>query len=114
MTFSADKARMVAIELKERTSDLYNSLLPIYVSVMDWTLNGYDPALPLPFEIRVQLEGYRLLELERLRLDEYVKEFLTAQVGDTLTYSTPPSAGTGLADGSAFADGSMHADGSGT
>lgn len=110
-TFEADHARLIALELKERITTLYAAALPIFTTAASWTLNGLDPALPLPFDIRCQLEAYRALELERLRLDAYVTEFLTADIDDTLTYPPPPDSPTGLADGSLLADGSSLADG---
>ncbi len=112
-TFSAVEARAVACELKLRIDKLYAAVLPVFVTVNGWELNRTDPFLPSPFDIRVQLEAYRALELERLRLDEYVKEFVAAGVDDTLSYPTPPSSGSGsgLADGSSLADGSQIADG---
>jgi hypothetical protein len=113
-TFDADIERMTALELKERIVTLYADVLPIFTTVSGWELNRTDPFLPPPFDVRVQLESYRALELERLRLDEYVKLLLTAQVGDTLTYPPPPSGGgSGLADGSGIADGSLIANGEG-
>jgi hypothetical protein len=114
-TFEATKVRLVAGEVAIRLKELYAAVLPGFVTVSGWELNRTDPFLPTPFQIRVVLEMYRALEVQRLRLDEYVKEFLGAGIEDTLTYPTPPSsgAGSGLADGGTLADGSTLANGEG-
>lgn len=113
-TFDADLARLVALEVKERTLSLYAALLPLQASVSGWVLNGTDPMLPAPFDIRVGVEQYQALKIERLRLDAWIELLLTAQVGDELVYPPPPiAATTGLADGSALADGATLADGNG-
>jgi hypothetical protein len=93
--FDAHIDRAVAIELKDKVTTLYVSLLPIFYSVSNWTLNSIDPDLPAPFDVKVQLDAYAAITLERLKLTEWVKELQTAQNGDTLTYPTPPvTAGT--------------------
>jgi hypothetical protein len=106
--FLAEKARMVAIEVKGRSLNLYTQLAPILSTVNAWTLNGLDAALPLPFDIRVALESYMSMRLQRLQLESEIESLLTAQVGDTLAGSVapPPSGSTGLMDGSATFDGS--------
>jgi hypothetical protein len=101
MIFNADKERMIALELREKILALYSQTLPIFMTVVGWTLNGYDNALPTPFAVRVQLDAYQKVELDRLRLSEEVKAFLAATVEDTLS-----SGGTGLNDGSLQFDGS--------
>jgi hypothetical protein len=93
--FDADVVRMVALELQARALGLYARVLSIVTCSSAWTLNGTDPLLPLPFDVRVGLEQYRALRLERMRLDDLVESLLTAQVGDTLSYP-PPVAGSGL------------------
>lgn len=89
-TFDADIERLVAIELKTRVIGLYASILPVFGTVTDWVLNGTDPMLPAPFEVKVALQQYKAIKLERLRLDEQITILLTALVGDTLTYPQPP------------------------
>lgn len=106
--FDAHIDRAVAIELKDKVTTLYVSLLPIFYSVSNWTLNSIDPDLPAPFDVKIQLDAYQALAMDRLKLTDWVKELQTAQSGDTLTYPPPPDygGGTGLADGSSLADGS--------
>lgn len=89
-TFEADKERAVAIELRDKAVTLYASILPIYQEVISWVLNGTDPMLPEPFDVKVQLDTYQALTLDRLKLTDWVKELQTAQSGDTLTYPDPP------------------------
>ena len=115
-TFDAVEARVVACELKLRIDKLYKAVSPIYLAIAEWELNRTDPYLPTPLAIRVQLEAYRTLELERLRLEASVKKFLAATIDDTLTYPTPPSSGggSGLADGTTIASGEALADGEGS
>lgn len=84
--FAAEKARMVALEVKQRAVSFYVQLAPILSAVNGWTLNGVDAMLPAPFDIRIALESYRALRFPRLRLDEETEAFLTAALGDTLTY----------------------------
>lgn len=107
-TFAASKVRAVALEMEERTLDLYAAILPIQTAISGWTLNGLDPALPSPFDVRVQLEAYDAMLKPALRLTEWITALKQAQPGDTLTYPPPPDVGggTGLADGSSLADGS--------
>jgi hypothetical protein len=106
-TFQADIERAVAIELRDKAATLYATLLPIYLEASSWTLNGIDPDLPAPFDVKIQLDSYQALILDRLKLTEWVTLLRTAQSGDTLTYPPPPDygGGTGLADGSSLADG---------
>jgi hypothetical protein len=110
-TFDASKVRAVTIELKERTLDLYVGILPIQTAVAAWQLNGLDPALPSPFDVRVQVEAYEALVKQNLRLTEWITTIKQAQPDDALTYPPPPETGggTGLADGTSLADGSMTA-----
>jgi hypothetical protein len=113
-TFDARVVRAVAIELELRIQALYGKVQPIFETVATWEITRTDPFLPSPFQVSVQLSSYRAIEPERLRLDEYVNDLLTAGVDDTLSYPPPPSGGgSGFADGEGLADGSQHADGSG-
>lgn len=89
-TFDASKVRAVAIEVKERTLDLYAGILPIQNTLSTWTLNGLDPALPAPFDVRVQLEAYDAIIKQALRLTEWINALKQAQPGDTLSYPNPP------------------------
>jgi hypothetical protein len=100
--YEASKVRSVCIELNEKVFDLYAALLPIVTALNDWTLNGVDPALPQPFDVRIQLEAYEALTKSALRLTDWVTALKAATVYDTLTYPTPPvffDGGTGLFDG---------------
>lgn len=95
MTFVAEQERAVAIELRSKVFSLYFNLFPLWQEVSSWTLNSIDPDLPDPFDVKIQLDAYQALALERLKLTDWVKELQTAQNGDTLTYPTPPvTAGT--------------------
>lgn len=107
-TFDAGIVRACALELQERVRSLYLDTLSLYRSAGAWTLNGTDPSLPTPFEVRVQIEAYEALNKSALRLTEWIAALKQAQPGDTLTYPPPPDVGggTGLADGSGIADGS--------
>lgn len=106
--FEAHTTRAVAIELKEKVNSLYFDVLPVFYAVSTWKLNSIDPELPEPFDLKIQLDAYQALTLERLKLTDWVKDLQTAQSGDTLSYPPPPDygGGTGLADGSSVADGS--------
>lgn len=88
--FEADIERMLALELKDKLLTLYADILPIWGMINSWKLNDLDPLLPDPFNVRVALEQYRALRLERLLLQDAVSDFLQAEIGDTLTYPTPP------------------------
>lgn len=88
-TFDADIVRACGLELQERTRALYLNVYSIYQAVKAWTLNGIDPALPLPFDVKVQLDSYQALTLERLRLGEWVAAIQRAAPNDTLTYPPP-------------------------
>jgi hypothetical protein len=88
-TFDADIIRATALELQERTRVLYIDVLSIYQTARTWTLNGIDPALPMPFDVKVQLDSYQALSLDRLRLGEWVTAIQKAAPGDTLTYPPP-------------------------
>jgi hypothetical protein len=100
--FEAQKIRAISCELKERLFDLYATLLPIQTEVNDWMLNGSDPNLPTPFQVRVQVEAYEALTKATLRLTDWITEVKQAQPADYLTYPPPPvffDGGTGLFDG---------------
>jgi hypothetical protein len=94
-TFDADIERAVAIELKEKILSLYISVLPVFRQSSLWTLNGTDPMLPAPYDVKLQIASYKTLRVETLKLSEWVTLLLTAQVGDTLTYPPLPE-GSGL------------------
>lgn len=83
-TFGSDLVRAVAIELQEKATSLYASLLPIYQEVNTWTLNSMDSLLPTPFDVKIQLAAYRALTLETIKLTDWVGLILGAQVDDTL------------------------------
>lgn len=92
-TFDADIVRACALELQERTRVLYFDVLSIYQTARAWTLNGTDPALPLPFDVKIQLDSYQAISLERLRLGEWTAAIQRALPGDTLAYPDPPIVG---------------------
>lgn len=92
-TFDAAIARSVSIELKEKIFGIYTSVLPLVTAVSTWELNALDPALPEPFAVKVQLDAYQALALERLRLSDWVTALQKAYAGDTLTYPPPPIVG---------------------
>lgn len=83
--FDADKERMVAIELKDQTINLYASIAPLFLTVRSWILDGFDYMLPSPFDVRVAIEQYKALSINRLLLQDYITPFLAAQVGDTVS-----------------------------
>jgi hypothetical protein len=89
-TFEANQVRACAIELNEKISVLYADILPLYIASQEWTLNGLDPALPDPYDVKIQLDAYQGLTIELLKLTDWVRLLQTAQVDDTLTYPTPP------------------------
>jgi len=95
-TFDAAIERAVALELRRKTLDLYFNILPIWHAVSDWTLNGLDPALPLPYDVKIQLDAFKALTLDRLKLEPWITTLQTAQPGDTLSYPTPPGQGLGV------------------
>jgi hypothetical protein len=90
-TFDADLVRACALELQERTRILYLNVLSIYQTARTWTLNGLDSVLPLPFDLKVQLDTYKALTLDRLRLEPWASDIQKALPGDTLTYPPPGS-----------------------
>jgi hypothetical protein len=89
-TFDAARVRAVAIELKDKSFDLYVNLLPIITALGDWKLNDLDPALPDPFAVKIQLDAYQALSIDRLRL-EWVADVQQSTVDDVLVYPTPPT-----------------------
>lgn len=89
-TFQADQVRAVAIELRDKISTLYIAALPIFREVHKWTLNGFDAECPPPFDVRVQVDAYKAITLETLKLD-WVTEIRTAVYGDTNEYPQPPA-----------------------
>jgi len=94
-TFDADLERMVAIEVKEKLLTLYAAVLPLFTTTSAWVLNGVDPMLPAPFDVKVALQQYKALKVERLVLQTDIDYLLTAQIGDTLSYPPLPE-GSGL------------------
>lgn len=101
-TYEASKVRAVSLELKDRTLELYAALLPMITEMGTWSLNGTDPNLPTPFEVRVQLEAYEAIVKATLRLTDWITAIKQAQPADFLTYPTPPvyfDGGTGFFDG---------------
>jgi hypothetical protein len=88
-TFDASKIRACTLEMREKAFDLYADLLPLITTVSTWTLNGLDPALPLPYAVKVQLDSYKAITVQRLKLDDWVTAIQQAQPGDTLTYPPP-------------------------
>jgi len=95
-TFDANLVRACAIELRERALTLFMAVNAIYQGSGSWVLNGTDPMLPAPFDVRAQLEQYKTLKLEALKLSEWVTALLQAQPGDMLTYPPPPESGLGV------------------
>lgn len=101
-TFAANRARAVALELCDEAITLYLAVLPIFRASQNWTLNGLDPALPAPIELRAQVAAWRALLVPDLKLDAWGKAFLTAGPDDTLTYPPAPvlfDGGAGIFDG---------------
>lgn len=92
-TFDADIMRACGLELQERTRALYLNVYTIYQAVRAWTLNGIDPSLPLPFEVKTQIDSYKELTLERLKLEPWMSNIQQAGVNDTITYPPPPIVG---------------------
>jgi hypothetical protein len=92
----ASIVRACGIELRERILTLFMSVNAIYQGTGSWILNGLDPMLPTPFDVRTQLEQYKALKLDTLRLTEWVTLLLQAQPDDTLTYPPPPADGSGV------------------
>ena len=92
-TFDASKVRAVALELKERTFEMYASILPIQTTLAGWTLNSLDPDLPIPFDVRVQLEAFEEFTMPALRLKEWISAIKQAQPGDSLSFPQPPVLG---------------------
>jgi hypothetical protein len=113
-TFDAQIVRAVAIELSERVIDFYLAYLPIYTQITSWTLNGTDPMLPSPFEVKAQIDAYKAIKQKMLKLDEWVSMLQQATVDDTLSYPPPPiSEASGYFDGSGTFDGTQTFDGEG-
>ena len=101
-TFDANIVRACAIELKEKVFDLYLELLPMVTTLNGWTLNGLDPALPGPFAVKVQIDAYKALMLDRLKLEPWMSDIQKAAFDDTLTYPPAPvlfDGGAGIFDG---------------
>jgi hypothetical protein len=112
--FSANKTRAVAIELKEKVAALYLAVAAIYSETTTWTVHCHTDHLPLPNDVKIQLQAYEELEIDTLQLTDWKDDLLTAVYGDTLQAQPPcDGAGSGLFDGSATFDGSTMFDGSG-
>lgn len=95
-TFDASIVRACAIELREKIVTLYMNVNAIYQGTASWILNATDPLLPVPFEVRAQLNAYKSLTLERLQLSDWVTALQQAGPGDTLAYPPPPESGLGV------------------
>jgi hypothetical protein len=89
--FEAHTTRAVAIELKEKVNSIYFDVLPVFYAVSTWKLNSIDPDMPEPFDIKVQLDAYQALTIQRLKLTDWIAALQTAQNGDTLAYPPPPA-----------------------
>ena len=111
-SFDPDIARAVALELTQKILTLYAAILPIEQEVAAWTLNNVDRDLPTPFAIRVQLESYKALAIETLRLKEWVNSLLAATVDDI--YMSQRALASGKFDGSATFNGKVTFGGTGT
>lgn len=83
-TIDADVERAVALELREKILALYLDALPIYRAANAWILNELDTALPLPFDVKVQLDAFNALTLPALKLTDWGAEIRAAQPEDTL------------------------------
>lgn len=102
-SYDANIVRGVSLELYEDVLDLYIALLPIVNTVKGWTLNSYDPNLPLPFDVKVQLDAYKALKVKSLQLSDWVAALQQAASGDTLSYPPPPvSQASGLVISDAY------------
>lgn len=86
--FQAAKVRAVSIELREKVLNVYTDITTIAEAVTNWILNSYDANLPLPFDVRTQLDAYTALKIETLKLTDWVSEIRAAQLGDTLINAT--------------------------
>lgn len=95
-SFDANIVRACAIELRERVLTLFMTINAIFQRTGVWVLNSTDPMLPSPFDVRVQLEQYKTLKLERLKLEEWGTELLQATINDVLIYPPPPESGLGV------------------
>ena len=91
-TFQAEQVRAVAIELRNKINTLYIAALPIFRAAAQWSLNGLDPDLPAPYDLKVALDSYKALSVGSLKLD-WVTALQSAAPSDTLTYPTPPATG---------------------
>ncbi len=94
-TFKADQVRAVAIELQNKARALYQTILPIYRETGAWALNGLDPNLPGPYAVKVQLATYRAMQIDTLKLSEWIAALLAADPADTLAYPPPPAIAAG-------------------
>lgn len=90
--YAADKIRAAAIELRNKINTLYVEALPIFRATAQWTLNGIDADLPVPFDVKVQLDAYKALAVAALKLD-WIADIQQAELGDELSYPPPPSTG---------------------
>lgn len=94
-TFKADQVRACAIELQHKARALYQMILPVYRTSGAWILNGTDPMLPGPYDVKVQLAAYREIRVDTLKLTEWITALLAAAVDDTLDYPPPPEGASG-------------------
>lgn len=95
-TYDAAKVRAIAIELTEKITGLHAESRAIYNICKGWTLNGLDPALPGPYDVKIQIDAYKALVLDRLKLEPWASDLQKALVNDTLTYPAPPDQGLGI------------------
>jgi hypothetical protein len=90
-SYDAGRARAVCLELKDNITTLYVNALAIFRASQRWTLNGLDPALPAPVDIRAQVAAFRALTIPALKLTDWGNQFLQAGANDTLSYPDPPA-----------------------
>ena len=89
-SFKASIVRAVALELKEKVLELNFQIQGMYQETLSWLLNGTDPGLPLPYDVKIQLDVYEEIQFQELQLTEWVEALRQAQFGDTLTYGPVP------------------------
>jgi hypothetical protein len=84
MVYSAQLIRTMALELQRRVNTINLNLSPILQTVNQWTTNNLDVFLPAPYGVRVALQQYQALRLDRIRLDDLVDLILKAKIEDTI------------------------------
>lgn len=104
--FNADRARAVAIELKQVVLKHYIAYNALYQEVSSWVLHCDSQYLPDPNSLRIWLDAYNTLPtLDSLSLSSWATELEAATYGDT--YALQPSCGVG----SGYFDGQLLFDG---